>query len=87
VVSLQPPAENGPESSDVEFFGVRLKVRNPRLAALLNSNVNEDVQVIGRRARDAFGPADDSRAELEPAQRLQDAGDSVELRVDEPAGD
>jgi hypothetical protein len=39
---------------DVEFFGVKLKVSNPRLAALLNSSVSEDVQVIGKRARDVF---------------------------------
>jgi hypothetical protein len=57
-----------PQPSGVEFFGVKLKVNNPRLAALLNSSVNEDVQVIGLRARDAF--AGDSRAELEDAHRV-----------------
>jgi hypothetical protein len=87
MASLQTTSVDETESSDVEFFGVKLRVRNPHLAALLNSSVNEDVQVIGRRARDAFGPADDSRAELEIARRLRDAGDSVKLRVDEPVGD
>jgi hypothetical protein len=42
------------EHSEVEFFGVKLKVHNPRLAALLNSDVTDEVQVIGRRALDAF---------------------------------
>ena len=42
------------DGSELEFFGVKLKVKNPHLAALLNSDVNEDVQVIGRRAREAF---------------------------------
>ena len=41
-------------SGSVEFFGVKLKVNNPHLAALLNSSVSDDVQVIGRRARDVF---------------------------------
>ena len=39
------------QNGELEFFGVKLRVKNPRLAALLNSNVNEDVQVIGMRAR------------------------------------
>jgi hypothetical protein len=47
-----PPAADGdpPENGELEFFGVKLKVKNPYLAALLNSSVNEDVQVIGARA-------------------------------------
>jgi hypothetical protein len=44
------------ETSDVDFFGVKLKVNNPRLAALLNSSVTDDVQVVGRRARDVVAP-------------------------------
>lgn len=39
-------------TDSVEFFGVRLKVKDPRLAALLNSDVTDDVVVIGRRAID-----------------------------------
>lgn len=39
-------------TDSVEFFGVKLKVKDPRLAALLNSDVGDDVVVIGRRARD-----------------------------------
>lgn len=40
--------------NDVEFFGVKLKVKSPHLAALLNSSVTDDVEVIGRRALDAI---------------------------------
>ena len=39
-------------TDSVEFFGVKLKVNNPRLAALLNSDVTDDVVVVGQRARD-----------------------------------
>ncbi len=39
---------------NVEFFGMKLNVNNPHLAALLNSSMSDDVHVIGRRARDAF---------------------------------
>jgi hypothetical protein len=72
------PRENG----ELEFFGVKLKVKNPRLAALLNSSVNEDVQVIGARAREAFSGADDARAEREVEERVQHADDSVHIRLD-----
>jgi len=48
---MDEPELNGP-GADVEFFGVKLRVNNPHLAALLNSDVSDDVQVIGRRARD-----------------------------------
>ena len=70
------------DNGELEFFGVKLKVKNPRLAALLNSSVNEDVQVIGRRAREAFA-GDDPAAELEVAQRVLHADDSVHIRLDE----
>ena len=76
----------GPGS--VDFFGVQLKVHNPRLAALLNSSVSDDVQVIGRRAREAF--ASDSRAAFEDRHRrpLSADGNTVHMRVDDeaPAG-
>jgi len=68
---------DGPRS--VEFFGVKLKVNNPRLAALLNSSVNDDVQVIGRRARDAF--AGDSRAAYEDVHRGELRADGSTVRV------
>jgi|GEM_PF-2825192 len=74
--------------NEVEFFGVKLKVRNPHLAALLNSSVHEDVQVIGRRARDVFGgddvrggvETDDARAERQVELRLNGEEAPVELR-------
>jgi hypothetical protein len=68
------------ENGELEFFGVKLKVKNPRIAALLNSSVNEDVQVIG--ARGAFSGADDARAEREVEQRVLHADDSVRIRLD-----
>jgi hypothetical protein len=72
------------DGSELEFFGVKLKVNNPRLAALLNSDITDDVQVVGRRAREAFaGPADDSRAEREVAERVLRADESVSVRVEE----
>lgn len=78
--------DDKPQPGDVEFFGVKLKVNNPHLAALLNSSVTEDVQVIGLRARDAFTA--DSRTEFEDAHRDQrspaEAGDTqVDVRPDE----
>jgi hypothetical protein len=72
------PRENG----ELEFFGVKLKVKNPHLAALLNSSVNEDVQVIGARAREAFSGAYDANAEREVEQRVLHADDSVRIRLD-----
>ena len=63
----------------VELFGVKLKVNNPHLAALLNSSVNDDVQVIGRRARDAF--AGDSRAAYENVHRRALSADGRTVRV------
>lgn len=47
------------DQPDVEFFGVKLKVSNPRLATLLNSSVNENVVVIGRRTADLLARADE----------------------------
>jgi hypothetical protein len=47
------------DQPDVEFFGVKLKVNNPRLATLLNSSVNENVVVIGRRTVDLLARADE----------------------------
>lgn len=65
--------------SSVEFFGVKLKVNNPHLAALLNSSVSDDVQVIGRRARDAF--AGDGRAAYGDVHRRELSADGSTVRV------
>ncbi len=40
------------DDAEVEFFGAHIKVKNARLAALLNSAVTDDVVVVGKRARD-----------------------------------
>jgi hypothetical protein len=74
------------ENGELEFFGVKLRVKNPRLAALLNSSVNEDVQVLGQRAREAFVGADDDGTEHDVEQRVLLADDSVRVRV-QGAGD
>ena len=73
------------QDNELEFFGVKLKVKNSRLAELLNSSVTEDVQVIGARARDVFAdtPEDDARAERDVEQRMLQADDLVQVRMDE----
>ena len=78
------------DGSELEFFGIKLKVKDPQLAALLNSDVHDDVQVIGRRARDVLMPGEDARAERDDAgaerdvaARVLHADDSVTLRLDE----
>jgi hypothetical protein len=51
-------------TDSIEFFGVRLKVKDPRLAALLNSDVTDDVVVIGRRAIDLVAVDDEDEPEV-----------------------
>jgi hypothetical protein len=36
--------------NEVNFFGVKIKVKSPTLASLLNSDVNDDLVVVARRA-------------------------------------
>jgi hypothetical protein len=79
--------EDQRQGAEIEFFGVQLKVHNPRLAELLNSSVNDDVEVIARRARDVLAVPNDERAELDVEQRVLDADDSVVIRLDEPEDD
>jgi hypothetical protein len=67
------------EPGSVEFFGVKLKVNDPHLAALLHSSVSDDVQVIGRRAREAF--AGDSRAAYEDVHRRPLCADGSTVRL------
>jgi hypothetical protein len=59
------------EGSELDFFGAKIKVKNPRLAALLNSSVTENVEVIGRRTKDLFG-GDEKDEDLNAA--LDEAG-------------
>jgi hypothetical protein len=83
MVTVMAVGETSDRPGSVEFFGVKLKVHNPHLAALLNSSVSDDVQVIGRRARDAF--AGDSRAAYEDIHRrsLGADGDKVHFIAEE----
>jgi hypothetical protein len=74
------------DCNELEFFGVKLKVRNAHLAALLNSDVTEDVQVIGRRARAALKADDEATpAGSSFAGRVLQADDSVVVRAEETA--
>ena len=52
------------DGTDVEFFGAHIKVKNAKLAALLNSTLTDDVTVVGKRALDlvAAGERDDEWA-------------------------
>jgi len=68
---------DGPGS--IDLFGVRLKVNDPHLATLLNSDVSDDGQVRGWRARDAF--AGDCRAAWEDAHRRALSADGSTVRV------
>jgi hypothetical protein len=61
---------------------VKPKVKNPRLAALPNGSVNEDVQVIGARAWEAFSGPDDVHAEREVEERVLNADESARIRLD-----
>jgi hypothetical protein len=58
-VTSAPEHPENVSEPDVEFFGVKLKVKNERLATLLNSSVNENVVVIGRRTFDLLARADE----------------------------
>ena len=61
MVDATPPVSRLDGAGEVEFFGVKLKVSNPRLAALLNSDVTDEVTVVVRRARGVLA-ADDAEA-------------------------
>jgi hypothetical protein len=63
------------DSSEVEFFGIRIKVKDPRLAALLNSNVTEDVVVVAQRAKDVFDEETEQPAEADSAGAAEPAGE------------
>ncbi len=61
------------EGSEVEFFGIRIKVKDPRLAALLNSDVTDDVVVIAKRAKGVFDDDADRLAEFDSAGEAEPA--------------
>ena len=59
-------------AGEVEFFGVKLKVNNPRLAALLNSDVTDEVTGVVQRARGVF-------AADEPDAATDASGDATDV--------
>lgn len=62
------------EDANIEFFGCSIKCRSPRLAALLNSDVNEDVVVVGQRAAEVFAQAGpEMKVDAEEAEECLDA--------------
>lgn len=81
---MEHDADKG-TGEDVEFFGVKLKVSSPRLAALLNSDVNEEVQVIGRRARDVFA-VDGREIDRDGSVEVDLGDDDEDLTDDDEAG-
>ena len=60
-------AVDNADRAEVEFFGIKLKVNSDRLATLLNSSVNDNVVVVGRRTRDLLARADEDEVEAEGA--------------------
>jgi hypothetical protein len=54
MVETTPTASRLDGAGEVEFFGVKLKVNNPHLAALLNRDVTDEVTVVAHRARGVF---------------------------------
>ena len=74
------------QDDEVNFFGITIKVRNSKLAAVLNSDVTDDVVVVARRARHE-GEVDDEAPEVIAADPLAGAdavpGAAPEEAVDE----
>ena len=79
-----PPASRLDGAGEVEFFGVKLKVNNPRLAALLNSDVTDEVTVVVQRARGAF-TADEPGAAADASGAAEDALVEQAIADAEPA--
>ena len=57
------------QDDEVNFFGITIKVRNSKLAAVLNSDVTDDVVVVARRARHE-GEVDNEAPEVIAADPL-----------------
>ncbi|HOT23407.1 MAG TPA: hypothetical protein PLB30_02090 [Thermoleophilia bacterium] len=70
---------SGSGQNEIDFFGMKLKVANPRLAALLNSDVNESVVVIGRRTFDLLAGAGQEDG-LEPPDDVAGHADEAQAR-------
>ena len=72
---------------EVEFFGFKLTVRNPRLAALLNSGEDEDVRLVEKGGAEAIAPeAAEPAAPRAPVRRGEEVGDRSVVRL-RPARD
>ena len=76
MVDGTPPVSRSDGAGEVEFFGVKLKVSNPGLAALLNSDVTDEITVVVRRARGVLA-ADDVAAAAPGA-----SGDVADARLE-----
>ena len=75
-----PPASRLDGAGEVEFFGVKLKVNNSRLAALLNSDVTDEVTVVVQRARGVFA-GDEAEASADAS------GDAADTLVEQAIAD
>jgi hypothetical protein len=72
---------------EVEFFGFKLTVRNPRLAELLNSSEDEDVRVVDKGGAEAVAPeAAEPAVPRAPVCRGEEVGDVSVVRL-RPARD
>jgi hypothetical protein len=74
-----PSASRLDGAGEVEFFGVKLKVNNPRLAALLNSDVTDEVTVVVQRARGVFAADEPDAADA--------SGDAADALVEQTIAD
>jgi len=80
MVDTTPSSSRLEDAGEVEFFGVELKVNNPRLAALLNSDVTDEVTVVIQRARGVFAGDESGAAADTP-------GDAAEVLVEQAIAD
>ena len=53
----------GEQQGEVNFFGIKINVKNPKLAAVLNSSVTDDVATVAERVR----TAEEAKSALAPA--------------------
>jgi hypothetical protein len=86
MVKTPPTTPRADGAGEVEFFGVKLKVNSPRLAALLNSDVTDEVSVVVSRARGTIALSDadiaaDVRSEADDARLDQTIASAVPVDV------
>ena len=73
---------NDEQSDEVNFFGITIKVRSSKLAAVLNSDVTDDVVVVARRVRHE-GEVDNEAPEVIAADPLAGSDVAPDAAVDE----